>query len=54
VAKVFEKLISNQLSTFLETRGSLTQQQAGFRNKNPTETLFLNSTNKWFINMDKG
>ena len=55
VAKVFEKLISNQLSTFLETRGSLTQQQEGFRKKNPTETLFLNSTNKWFINMvDKG
>ena len=54
VAKVFEKLISNQLSTFLETRGILTQQQAGFRKKNSTETSLLNSTNKWFINMDKG
>jgi hypothetical protein len=54
VAKVFEKLISNQLSTFLKTRGILTQQQAGFRKKNSTETSLLNSTNKWFINMDKG
>jgi hypothetical protein len=42
------------LSTFLETRGILTQQHAGFRKKNSTETSLLNSTNKWFINMDKG
>jgi hypothetical protein len=54
VAKVFEKLISNQLSTFLETIGILTQQQAGFRKKNSTETSLLNSTSKWFINMEKG
>ena len=54
VAKVFEKPISNQLSTFLETIGILTQQQAGFRKKNSTETSLLNSTSKWFINMDKG
>ena len=54
VAKVFEKLISNQLSTFLGTRGLLTHQQVGFRKKNSTETSLINSTNEWFINMDKG
>ena len=54
VAKVFEKLISNQLSTFLETRGLLTRQRAGFRKKNSKETSLLNSTIEWFINMDKG
>ena len=54
MAKVFEKVISNQLSIFLETRGILTKQQAGFRENNSTETSLLNSTNEWFINMDHG
>ena len=54
VAKVFEKVISEQMSIFLETRGMLTKQQAGFRKKNSTETSLLNSTNEWFINMDHG
>jgi hypothetical protein len=42
------------LSTFLERRCILRQQQASFRKKNSTETSLLISTNKWFINMDKG
>ena len=41
VAKVFEKLISDQLSKFLETRGILKQQEAGYRKKNSTETSLL-------------
>ena len=53
VAKLFEKLILNQLSGYLETNGILTPQQAGFRKNNSTEASLLN-TNKWLINMDKG
>ena len=54
MAEVFEKLISNQLSTFLEAGGLLTHQQSGFRKKNSIKTSLLNSTNEWFINIDKG
>ena len=54
VANLFEKLISNQFSVYLETNGILTQQQAGFRKNDSTETSLLNNTNKWLINVDKG
>ena len=46
VAKVFQKLISNQLYIYMETSGILTQQQAGFRQNQSTETSLLNITNK--------
>ena len=54
VAKVLEKLISNQIYLYLETNGILTQQQAGFRKNQSTETSLLNIMNKWLINMDEG
>ena len=54
VTKLFEKLLSNQLSVYLETNGLLTPQQAGFRKNNSTEMSLLNNTNKWLINIDKG
>ena len=60
VAKEFEKLISNELYIYIyiyiymETSGILTQQQAGFRQNQSTETSLLNITNKWLLNTDKG
>ena len=54
VAKIFEKLITQQLETYLEKNEILVQQQAGFRKKHCTQTSLLNITNQWFINMDKG
>ena len=54
VTKLFEKLISNQAYIYLETNGIPTQQQAGFRKNQWTETSLLNITNKWLINIDKG
>jgi hypothetical protein len=53
VAKIFEKLITQQLETYLEKNEILVQQQAGFRKKHCTQTSLLNITNQWFINMDK-
>jgi hypothetical protein len=54
VSKIFEKLITQQLETYLEKNEILVQQQAGFRIKHCTQTSLLNITNQWFINMDKG
>jgi hypothetical protein len=54
VAKIFEKIISQQLSNYLETNGVIVNQQFGFRKKHSTQTALLNVTNKWYLNMDKG
>lgn len=54
VAKIFERLITQQLETYLESNGILTEQQAGFRKKRSTQTSLLNIVNQWFINMDRG
>ena len=54
VAKIFEKLITQQLEIYLETNEILVQQQAGFRKKHCTQTSLLSITNQWFINMDRG
>ena len=54
VSKIFEKLITEQLETYLESNGILTEQQAGFRKNHSTQTSLLNITNQWLMNMDKG
>ena len=54
VAKILERLISDQLYKYLETQSILSQQQAGFRKNYSTQTSLLETTNKWLINMDKG
>jgi hypothetical protein len=45
VAKIFEKLISHQLSNYLESNKILVNQQSGFRKKHSTETSLLSVTN---------
>lgn len=54
IAKTFEKLISIQLTHYLESNKLLSECQAGFRKKSSTQTALLNATNKWYFNMDKG
>ena len=54
VAKIFEKLISEQLNTYLESNGLLIEQQEGFRRKHSTQTSLLRTTNQWLLNMDRG
>ena len=53
VAKVFEKLITQQLETHLEANEILVQQQAGFRKKHRTHISLLKITNQCFVNMNK-
>jgi hypothetical protein len=54
VAKIYEKLVTEQLEIYLETNHILVDQQAGFRKKHSTQTSLLNITNQWLMNMDKG
>ncbi len=53
-AKVFEKVIYNQLLAFLNENKVLTENQSGFRLNHSTETTLLHLTNSWLANMDKG
>ena len=52
IARLFEKLVHNQLFTFLKTY--LSKVQSGFKPGFSTETSLLNTTNQWIINIDKG
>jgi hypothetical protein len=54
VAKILEKLISHQLSNYLESNIILVNQQSGFRKKHSTVTSLLSVTNEWYLNMNKG
>jgi hypothetical protein len=55
ISKIFEKLISMQLSEYLESNEIFTgEQSAGFRKYHSTQSSLLQATNKWLINMDIG
>ena len=54
VAKIFEKLITAQLESYLDSNNILAKEQAGFRKRHSTQTSLLSSTNQWFVNMDRG
>ena len=49
VAKLFEKLIYNQLRSFMTENDILVEQQSGFRSQHSTETLLLSSTNECMV-----
>ena len=54
VAKVFEKLIYNQLSQYFTTNNLLSPFQSGFRPNHSTASALLNLTNDVFSAADKG
>ena len=53
-AKLFEKLVCDQLNCYLKENQILTKFQSGFREGHSTTTSLLSSTNSWLINMDSG
>ena len=53
VARVFERLVYDQLSYFMEQNKYLSQYQSEFRKFHSTITALKNS-NDWLLNMDKG
>ena len=51
-AKVFERIVYNQLSSYLSENNVLSQYQSGFRYFHSTVTALL--TDKWAFNIDCG
>ena len=54
VAKVFEKMIFDQLYEYLNTNKLLTACQSGFRSLHSTLTALLEATSDWSVNIDNG
>ena len=54
VAKIFEKIIYNQLYNYLNVNDLLTSCQSGFRSLHSTLTALLETSNNWCVNVDKG
>ena len=54
LARVFERIIYNQLSNYFESNGYLTKCQSGFRKFHSTLTAILKNSNDWLLNMDNG
>ena len=54
VAKVFERIIYNQVYAFLVDKNLLTSSQSGFRSLHSTVTALLEATNCWAYNIDSG
>ncbi|CAB4029666.1 Hypothetical predicted protein, partial [Paramuricea clavata] len=54
VAKVFERIIYDQLYLFLSENSLLTNCQSGFRGLHSTVTALLEAANDWAYNIDHG
>ena len=54
IAKVFERIIYNQLYNYLHAHNLLSKYQSGFRPLHSTTTALLDATMEWFTNMDNG
>ena len=54
IAKLFEKLVCNQLKIYMMNNNIITKNQSGFREHQSTETALLDLTNDWLHNKDNG
>ena len=54
VARVFEKLIYDQLYHYFSSNNFLGKQQWGFRKMHSTVLALQSTTNNWILNMDNG
>ena len=54
VAKIFEKIIYDQLYQYLNDNGLLNSGQSGFRSLHSTLTALLETSDKWRVNIDWG
>ena len=52
LAKVFEKLVFDQIYSYLTENGILSKFQSGFRSNHSTLTALLQATEQWFKNID--
>ena len=54
VAKIFEKIVYDQLYNYLNENNLLTSCQSGFRSLHSTLTALIDTTNNWSVNIDDG
>ena len=54
VAKVFERIIYDQLYKYLAVNNLLSSHQSGFRSFHSTVTALLEATDSWSLNIDRG
>ena len=54
IAKVFERVVDNQLSSYLTENNILSKCQSGFRSFHSTVTALLKATDNWAFNIDRG
>ena len=54
VAKVFERIIYDQLYVHLTKYNLLSKYQSGFRSLHSTVTALLETTDSWALNIDRG
>ena len=54
VSRLFEKLVYDQLYTYLNSNNLIHSGQSGFRSFHSVLTCILKCTNDWYFNMDKG
>ena len=52
VSKLIERIVFNQLYSFLVENDLLADSQHGFRPKHSTLTALLEATNEWYLNID--
>ena len=52
IAKVFQRMVYNQLYGFLANEEIITNQQSGFRSFHSTVTALLEATDSWAFNID--
>ena len=54
MAKVFERIIYNQLHGYLTQNDLISSHQCGFRSLHSTVTVLLHATDNWAFNIDRG
>ena len=53
ISKIMEKILYNQLYSYLSKFRLLSDSQFGFRKFHSTATALLNCTNDWYVNLDR-
>ena len=54
IAKVFERIIYDQLYNYLTNEDVISNHQSGFRSLHSTATALLEATDDWAFNIDRG
>ena len=54
IAKVFERIVYDQLYNFLSNEDIISTHQSGFRSLHSTVTALLKATDNWAFNIDRG